>query len=189
MNIYPELEGVKMPEALLRDVKFNHTVLQMTSPIAFFAVVEADPGIKRLTPVAIQMDSTPDSKVHTPRDGKDWFLAKSFVQRADFNSLHLIKKRLKVHLYLDAPCTLAEKYFSEFHPIYQLIRQHCRAALETNKLFEIKLFGNDVLLCFQETLCLFVCYFIYEYIYVISMFKARKPKEAYSTYVPKTWEE
>jgi len=143
VNIYPELDGVKMPEALLRDVKFNHTVLQMTSPIAFFAVVEAELGIKRLNPVAIQMDSTPDSKVHTPIDGKDWFLAKSFVQRADFNSLHLIRKRLKVHLYLDAPCTLVEKYFSEYHPIYQLIRQHCRAALETNKLFEIKLFGRS----------------------------------------------
>lgn len=143
VNIYPELDGVKMPEALLRDVKFNHTVLQMTSPIAFFAVVEAELGIKRLNPVAIQMDSTPDSKVHTPIDGKDWFLAKSFVQRADFNSLHLIRKRLKVHLYLDAPCTLVEKYFSEYHPIYQVIRQHCRAALETNKLFEIKLFGRS----------------------------------------------
>lgn len=170
-----------MPEALLRDVKFNHTVLQMTSPIAFFAVVEADPGIKRLTPVAIQMDSTPDSKVSTPVDGKGWFLAKSFVQRADFNSLHLIKKRLKNHLYLDAPCTLVEKYFSEFHPIYQLIRQHCRAALETNKLFEIKLFGNEDLLF----VCLFV-FFIYKYIYVISMYKARKHKEANSAYVPKT---
>lgn len=143
VNIYPELDGVKMPKALLHDTKFNHTVLQMSSPIALFVVIESDPGIKRLVPVAIQMDSTPDSKVHTPLDGKDWFLAKSFVQRADFNSLHLIKKRLKAHLYLDAPCTLVEKYFSEYHPIYQLIRQHCRASLETNKLFEIKLFGRS----------------------------------------------
>lgn len=148
-----------MPEALLHDVKFNHTVLQMTSPIAFFAVVETEQGIKRLNPVAIQMDSTPDSKVFTPIHGKHWFLAKSFVQRADFNSLHLVRKRLKVHLYLDAPCTLAEKYFSEYHPIYQLIRQHCRAALETNKLFEIKLFGNGVLLCLQAVLC-FVCFIL-----------------------------
>lgn len=134
-----------MPKALLHDSKFNHTVLQMSSPIAFFVVSETDPGIKRLNPVAIQMDSTPDSKVHTPMDGKDWFLAKSFVQRADFNSLHLVKKRLKTHLYLDAPCTLVEKYFSEYHPLYQLIRQHCRATLETNKLFEIKLFGEYVM--------------------------------------------
>lgn len=134
-----------MPKALLHDVKFNHTVLQMSSPIAFFVVTETEPGIKRLNTVVIQMDSTPDSKVHTPLDGKDWFLAKSFVQRADFNTLHLIKKRLKTHLYLDAPCTLVEKYFSEYHPIYQLIRQHCRAALETNKLFEIKLFGKYVI--------------------------------------------
>ena len=134
-----------MPKALLHDVKFNHTVLQMSSPITFFVVTETEPGIKRLNTVAIQMDSTPDSKVHTPLDGKDWFLAKSFVQRADFNTLHLIKKRLKTHLYLDAPCTLVEKYFSEYHPIYQLIRQHCRAALETNKLFEIKLFGKYVI--------------------------------------------
>ena len=135
-----------MPKALLRDLKFNHAVLQMTSPIAFFVVTEAELGIKRLNPVAIQMDSTPDSKVYTPIHGKDWFLAKSFVQRADFNSLHLIRKRLKVHLYLDAPCTLCEKYFSEYHPVYQLLRQHCRAELETNKLFEIKLFGKDVTL-------------------------------------------
>ena len=135
-----------MPKALLHDLKFNHTVLQMTSPIAFFVVGESEPGtLKRLNPVAIQMDSTPDSKVYTPLDGKDWFLAKSFVQRADFNTLHLIEKRLKTHLYLDAACTLVEKYFSEYHPVYQLIRQHCRAALETNKLFEIKLFGESFL--------------------------------------------
>ena len=132
-----------MPEALLNESKFNHTVLQMTSPIAFFSVNKTD---LRLNPVAIQLDSTPDSKVHTPKENKDWFLAKSFVQRADFNSLHLIKKRLKTHLYLDAPCTLVEKYFSEYHPIYQLIRQHCRAALETNKFHEIKLFGEYVIL-------------------------------------------
>ena len=144
VNIYPELDGVKMPEALLRDVKFNHTVLQMTSPIAFFVVTKDELGIKRLNPVAIQMDSKPEAKVYTPIYGKDWFLAKSFVQRADYNSLHLIRKRLKVHLYLDAPCTLVEKYFSEYHPIYQVVRQHCRAALETNKLFEIKLFGKSV---------------------------------------------
>lgn len=143
VNIYPELDGVKMPEALLRDVKFNHTVLQMTSPIAFFVVTKDELGIKRLNPVAIQMDSKPEAKVYTPIYGKDWFLAKSFVQRADYNSLHLIRKRLKVHLYLDAPCTLVEKYFSEYHPIYQVVRQHCRAALETNKLFEIKLFGRS----------------------------------------------
>ncbi|CAH3021606.1 unnamed protein product, partial [Porites evermanni] len=143
VNIYPALDGVKMPQALLHDVKFNHTVVQMTSPIAFFVVSEAELGIKRLNPVAIQMDYTPDSKVYTPLDGKNWFLAKSFVQRADFNTLHLIEKRLKTHLYLDAPCTLSEKYFSEYHPVYQLLRQHCRAALETNKLFEIKLFGKS----------------------------------------------
>lgn len=140
-----------MPQALLHDVKFNHTVVQMTSPIAFFVVSEAELGIKRLNPVAIQMDYTPDSKVYTPLDGKNWFLAKSFVQRADFNSLHLIEKRLKTHLYLDAPCTLSEKYFSEYHPVYQLLRQHCRAALETNKLFEIKLFGK-IFLFFNASL-------------------------------------
>ena len=137
----------------------------MTSPIAFFVVSEAELGIKRLNPVAIQMDYTPDSKVYTPLDGKNWFLAKSFVQRADFNTLHLIEKRLKTHLYLDAPCTLSEKYFSEYHPVYQLLRQHCRAALETNKLFEIKLFGkiflffNASLLCLNP-LILHACYLI-----------------------------
>lgn len=140
-----------MPQALLHDVKFNHIVVQMTSPIAFFVVSEAELGIKRLNPVAIQMDYTPDSKVYTPLDGKNWFLAKSFVQRADFNTLHLIEKRLKTHLYLDAPCTLSEKYFSEYHPVYQLLRQHCRAALETNKLFEIKLFGK-IFLFFNASL-------------------------------------
>ncbi|XP_031573741.1 allene oxide synthase-lipoxygenase protein-like [Actinia tenebrosa] len=136
---YPELEGIEPPQ--LNDVKFNHTVLPLTAPIAFFITKEYEPGVRRLSPVAIQLNMDNTSSVFTPDDEKSWFFAKSAVQRADFNVLHIVKKRLKTHLYMDAPCTLVEKYFSEYHPLHQILRHHCRASLETNKLFELKLYG------------------------------------------------
>ncbi|KAK3728622.1 hypothetical protein QZH41_011713, partial [Actinostola sp. cb2023] len=139
VTYYPELNGIKIPE--LKDYKFNHTVLPLTAPIAFFVVKENEPGVRRLSPVAIQLNMDKDAPVSSPDDQKAWFFAKSVVQRADINVLHLIKKRLKTHLYMDAPCTLVEKYFSEYHPLHQILRHHCRANLETNKLFELKLYG------------------------------------------------
>ena len=142
VTYFPELQGIEVPESALKDAKFNRTVLPLTAPIAFFVVKETEPKVQRLVPVAIQTDDTPKASVYSPGDGKNWFLAKSFVQRADFNVLHLVHKRLKTHLYVDAFCTLVEKYLSEYHPTYQLLRQHCRAMLETNKLFEIKLYGK-----------------------------------------------
>ncbi|XP_020901452.1 allene oxide synthase-lipoxygenase protein [Exaiptasia diaphana] len=140
VTYYPELNGIKTPTDL-KDYKFNHTVLPLTAPIAFFVVKEYEPGVRRLSPVAIQLDMDKKAPVSSPDDQKAWFFAKSTVQRADINILHLIKKRLKTHLYMDAPCTLVEKYFSEYHPLHQILRHHCRANLETNKLFELKLYG------------------------------------------------
>ncbi|XP_032242854.2 lipoxygenase LoxA [Nematostella vectensis] len=140
VTFYPELEGLNATK--LQDLKFNHTVSPLTAPIAMFVVKEAEPGVKRLTPVAIQGDAHGKATVYTPEEGKGWFYAKAMVQRADINVLHMIKKRLKTHLYLDAPCTLVEKYFSEYHPLHQMLRYHCRANLETNKLFELKLYGE-----------------------------------------------
>ena len=142
VTYFPELEGIEVPEATIKDTKYNRTVIPLTAPIAFFVVKETDDKTKRLVPVAIQTDSHSSASVYKPGDDKQWFLAKSFVQRADFNVLHLVHKRLKTHLYLDAFCTLVEKEMSEYHPVYQLLRHHCRAMLETNKLFEIKLYGT-----------------------------------------------
>ena len=39
-------------------------------------------------------------------------------------------------------CLLMERTFSEFHPIYDMLQYHCRATLETNKLYDMKFHGK-----------------------------------------------
>lgn len=41
-------------------------------------------------------------------------------------------------------CLLMERTFSEFHPIYDMLQYHCRATLETNKLYDMKFNGKNL---------------------------------------------
>ena len=54
----------------------------------------------------------------------------------------VVHKRLKAHLYMEPFCLLMERSFSEFNPIYDMLQYHCRATLETNKLYDMKLYGK-----------------------------------------------
>lgn len=46
VNIYFELDGVKMLKVFFYDIKFNYIVLQMSLFIVLFVVIESDFGIK-----------------------------------------------------------------------------------------------------------------------------------------------
>lgn len=140
---YPELEGVTLDRTQLLDQQFsNRTTIKLTAPITMFIMNEGKVS-ERLETVAIQADNIPEARVFTPSDGKDWFFAKSLVQRADFNVLQVVHKKLKGNLFMEPICLLMERSFSEFHPVYDMLQFHCRATLETNKLFDMKLYGPN----------------------------------------------
>lgn len=87
---YPELEGVNLNKVQLVDHHFpNQTALKFTAPITMFLMKEEGPS-EHLETVAIQADAIPEARVFTPADGKEWFFAKSLVQRADFNILQVM---------------------------------------------------------------------------------------------------
>lgn len=139
---YPELDGVSLDRTQLVDLQFsNRTAIKLTAPITMFIMNEINDS-EQLETVAIQADAIPEARVFTPADRQEWFFAKSLVQRADFNVLQIIHKWLKVNLVMEPFCLLMERAFSEFHPVYDMLQFHCRATLETNKLYDMKLYGQ-----------------------------------------------
>ncbi|CAB4008492.1 arachidonate 5-lipoxygenase-like [Paramuricea clavata] len=138
---YPELEGVALNKVQLKDKRLiNQTTIKFTAPITMF-IMKDNGDSEEIETLAIQADAIPEARVFVPADGQEWFFAKSLVQRADFNVLQIVHKRLKSNLFMEPFCLLMERTFSEFHPIYDMLQYHCRATLETNKLHDMKFNG------------------------------------------------
>jgi hypothetical protein len=72
--------------------------------------------------------------VFTPRDGLKWLLAKEMVQRADIQYVEIIEHLLKTHFLLGSVCIAVERHLSEYHPLYDILKYHCRGVLVTNLL-------------------------------------------------------
>lgn len=73
-----------------------------------------------------------DAPVYQPSDGNKWLLAKEIFQVADFAHVEMIEHLLKTHLVLQPICVVAKRTLSEFHPLSELLRWHCRGLLVTN---------------------------------------------------------
>ena len=82
--------------------------------------------------VYIQPITVADSPVYTPKDGNRWLLAKQLYQLADFGYVEMIEHLLKTHMILQAICVTAKRTISEFHPLGQLFKWHCRGLTVTN---------------------------------------------------------
>ena len=81
-----------------------------------------------------------DSPVYSPVDGSKWLMAKEDIQQADFGYLNIIEHLLKTHLLMEPICVLMRSTLSKFHPLYQILKWHCRELFVTNSL------GLEVLL-------------------------------------------
>ncbi|XP_048582836.1 polyunsaturated fatty acid 5-lipoxygenase [Nematostella vectensis] len=124
----------------------NRTLWPFYSPIALFASVEEKPpknwywkrwgwkGSHTLKPVAIQMDYKPDSAVFTPKDGGKWTLAKLNVQVTDGGYSQMVDHLSHAHLVAEAVCVSMERHLSHKHPLYQMLKFHCRGVLTANVL-------------------------------------------------------
>ena len=73
-----------------------------------------------------------DSPVFTPKDGNRWLLAKQLYQLADFGYVEMVEHLLKTHMILQPICIIAKRTISEFHPLGQLFKWHCRGLIVTN---------------------------------------------------------
>jgi len=137
---YPLLDNLPaMPDIM--ESRPNREMWKPTSPIALFAV---HPGKRdNLVPIAIQMDNKAESPVYTPKDKGLWMLAKLNVQSADLGFNQVAEHLAKTHLLMEPFCVSKDRQLSEWHPLHQILKYHCRGISITDKLaFKILLGKN-----------------------------------------------
>ena len=81
-----------------------------------------------------------DAEVFTPKDGFDWEIAKARVQGADFLFSQIHEHLLRTHFRMETVCVSLYRHLSDFHPIHQILKYHCRG------LFPLNANGTIVLL-------------------------------------------
>ncbi|KAL9986134.1 hypothetical protein ACROYT_G000222 [Oculina patagonica] len=103
------------------------------SPIAIFASKPSrQQRPNRLKPVAIQLNSSPDSPVYTPEDTELWLMAKHVLQAVDFVQTQIVEHLFKLHLFMEPICVCMHRYLAKVHPIHHLLKHHCRGLIGTN---------------------------------------------------------
>ena len=73
-----------------------------------------------------------ESEVRTPKDGSKWMAAKGFLQMADFAVVEIYEHLLKTHVRIEPICVCIHRHLAPTHPLYQVLRIHCRGLLPTN---------------------------------------------------------
>lgn len=106
--------------------KFNY------APLALFAV---PPGGRSLVPVAIQCGPRPgtDNPIFLPRDGDNWFMAKSIVQVADTNVHQAASHLGRTHLFIEPFVIATHNQLSPTHPLFLLLTPHFEGTLAINE--------------------------------------------------------
>jgi len=72
--------------------------------------------------------------VFTPDSGDQWLLAKATVQMIDGLDSVLFQHVTKVHIVMETICLGVYRHFSEDHPLFQVLKQHCGPVLTLNTL-------------------------------------------------------
>lgn len=126
---YPLYDGLNTVKDPLGEL------MEANSPIAIFASKPSHQKLpNRLKPVAIQINSSPDSPVYTPENSQLWQMAKHVLQVADFAQTQIVEHLYKIHLYMEPICVCMHRRLSKLHPLHQLLKHHCRGLLGTNAL-------------------------------------------------------
>lgn len=110
--------------------KFNY------APLALFAVPSDGQSRGRsLVPVAIQCGPRPgpDNPIFLPRDGDNWFMAKSIVQVADTNVHQAASHLGRTHLFIEPFVIATHNQLSRTHPLFQLLTPHFEGTLAINE--------------------------------------------------------
>jgi arachidonate 15-lipoxygenase len=102
------------------------------APLALFAV---PPGGRSLVPVAIQCGPSPSTynPIFLPRDGENWFMAKSIVQVADTNVHQAASHLGRTHLFIEPFVIATHNQLSRTHPLFVLLTPHFEGTLAINE--------------------------------------------------------
>nr|BAK20442.1 lipoxygenase [Actineria villosa] len=103
------------------------------APVAIFAS-KLSGTTRELVPVAIQMDANLDSPIYSPQDGDNWMLAKLNMQLTDLGNSQMVEHLTKVHFVTESLCLSHERQISERHPLFEMLKYHCRGIFTTNTL-------------------------------------------------------
>ena len=82
----------------------------------------------------------------TPEDGDKWMLAKLTAQQTDLECSQTVEHLSKVHLIAEILCLSIERQLSKLHPLYAIMKYHCRG------IFTANTFGKPALLVEEEVL-------------------------------------
>jgi arachidonate 15-lipoxygenase len=93
-----------------------------------------------MTPIAIQLDPKPGSRVYTPFDKPlDWLFAKLCVQVADANHHEMSSHLARTHLVMEPIAIVTARQLAKNHPLSLLLKPHFRFMLTNNELARTRL--------------------------------------------------
>lgn len=75
-----------------------------------------------------------------------WLLAKMTVQGADLGYNQMVEHLAKTHLLMEPFCVSKERHLSEYHPLHQILKYHCRGISVTDQLAFSVLLGENMYL-------------------------------------------
>ena len=110
----------------------------VTTPIALY--YRQDNGL--LQPLAIQLYATKPTDstnpIYTPKDDKDWLMAKTYVQTADGTHQELWTHATRIHYVMESIIMCTYRNLDRHHPLFPLLYPHLKYTLRVNStpLFE-----------------------------------------------------
>lgn len=118
----------------------------LTAPLALFVMdPENCPGVRRLRPVAIQVDQEPGplAPLYTPADRWHWEMAKTMVQVADGCTHEAVYHLAQTHLVVGITLVSSYNTLSKHHPIAVLLAPHGEFTLAINDSAKHSLIARD----------------------------------------------
>ncbi|XP_065062166.1 linoleate 9/13-lipoxygenase-like [Rhopilema esculentum] len=142
---FPLLSGMQnIPDLLAKYFPPGVKVIPQTNPIAIFASRYNQRKRRyELKPVAIQIDDKQHSKVYTPSDGFNWQVAKALHLITEIFHGHFHEHLLQTHFKMEPICVVLNRQISEFHPLHELLKYHCRGILPLNANAAPSAFGES----------------------------------------------
>ncbi|XP_047133050.1 polyunsaturated fatty acid 5-lipoxygenase [Hydra vulgaris] len=140
--LYHELyNDILTPSAILgKDWNANRTVMNNTSPITLFVLVNGEFKV-----AAIQIDYKPTSAVYSPSSPEDqWLLARAMAEMTDQDVCDAKFHLGFLHLHASIFCLSFRRHLSTQHPLFDLFKWHCYGTIPSYSLSYPSLFSDKL---------------------------------------------
>ena len=72
------------------------------------------------------------AKVYTPKDGYLWHMAKVQIEICDIFTSQIYEHLVNGHFRMEPLCIAMERHLSTKHPLYEILKYHCRGIFAVN---------------------------------------------------------